>query len=227
MLYMKTKLVLLSALLGLSINAASAEVPAIDGSLGLGFTSKDDRRGSILSTDALQGTLGLSSDLGVATLNADFLTSFDSADTGSDTNELTVGLNREIIDGLAGTLGLYNTDIENGESSLELLVSLQYEVPNLDLDSSLTYYRDVDDEYETLQVSLGCVFDLDVVDLGVAGILGQTEDASTQDRDYHGVSATATKSLNDRVNVYADVALTDSDVRDSTTQWGIGVNLNF
>lgn len=224
---MKNKLLLLSALLGLSINAASAEVPSIDGSLGLGFTSKDDRRGSILSTDALQGTIGLSSDFGFADLTADFLTSFDSADTGSDTNELTVGLSRDIVAGLEGTLGLYNTDIEAGESSLEFLVGLEFEIPTLEIDSSLTYYRDVDDDYDTIEVSLGYTLDLDVVNLGIAGVAGNTEDQGTQDRDYYGIGAGLTKSINDRIGVYADVLLTDSDARENTTQWGLGVNLSF
>ncbi len=57
--------------------------------------------------------------------------------------------------------------------------------------------------------------------------LGNTDVSSVADSTYLGAKLTATKTIKDNVNLYADVALSDNDTRDNETLWGVGLSVKF
>ena len=69
--------------------------------------------------------------------------------------------------------------------------------------------------------------DLDIIGLELAGILGNTDTSATNDSTYYGAKLTASKTIKENLNLYADLALSDNDVRSNETVWGIGLNVKF
>ena len=76
---MKTKLVSLLALLGLSINAASAEATNINGNMGTKYSSDYHRRGQLVSEEAIQAQVGFNVGLGAVDVFGDFFTNQSTA----------------------------------------------------------------------------------------------------------------------------------------------------
>jgi hypothetical protein len=207
----------------LTINAASAE-EAFTGSAGTKFTSDYNRRGELLSAEALQAQVGFNtSALGVDVFG-DFFTN-QSTDSEVDTNEVTVGISTPLFeDSFNAYLGVYNTDTDNTDNSLEAFVSLQ---ANVLLSPTVSLYRDTDDALYTFEGQLSYDVDFDLANLNLAGVYGNTDTSVTQDRTYYGAKVTATKSLKDNIDIYTDIALTDTSDRGNETVWGVGLNVSF
>ena len=222
---MKTK-ALMMALSCLCINAASAEAPAVSGDVGAKYASDYHRRGAALSEEAIQAQVGFNIGIGAVDLFGDIFTNQNSESSGNDTDETTFGLSTSLMDDVFNAyLGVYNTDTGVGDSDLEAFASLQ---ANVALSPTVSIYRDTDDSLYTYEGQLSYDLDLlDTVGLELAGILGNTETSSTTDRTYFGAKLTATKTVKDNINMYADVALSDSDDRDNETIWGVGVSVKF
>jgi len=127
-------------------------------------------------------------------------------------------------DSLSAYLGVYNTDTGAGEDDLEAFVSIQF---NTLLTPKVSAYRDTDDSLYTFEGQVSYDIDLDVVGLELAGILGNTDTSSTNDSTYYGARLTASKTIKENLNLYADLALSDNDVRSNETVWGIGLNVKF
>ena len=224
---MKTKLItLVIALLGLSINVASAEAPAVNGNVGAKYASDYHRRGAALSEEAIQAQVGFNIGVGSVDLFGDIFINQNSESSGSDTDETTFGLSKSLMDDTFNAyIGVYNTDVGVGDSNLEAFASVQ---ANVVLSPTVSIYRDTDDSLYTYEGQLSYDLDLlEVVGLELAGILGNTDVSSTTDRSYFGAKLTATKTVRDDVNIYADVSLSDSDDLDTETIWGIGLNVKF
>ena len=95
---MKTKITtVLSVLLGLFINAASAEEANLQGDVGLQYASQNYFRGQSVSEEALQASIG--ADFDVAGLGAfvDFATS-QSLESGEDKHDTAVGIKTSFLD---------------------------------------------------------------------------------------------------------------------------------
>ena len=91
----------------------------------------------------------------------------------------------------------------------------------------MSLYRDTDESLYTFEGQVSYDVDLEVVNLELAGILGNTELTSATDSTYYGAKVTATKSIKENLNLYADVSLSDNDIRDNETVWGLGLNVSF
>jgi hypothetical protein len=91
----------------------------------------------------------------------------------------------------------------------------------------LSVYRDTDDSLYTFEGQLSHEVDLNIVNLELAGILGNTDTSATTDSTYFGAKVTASKTIKENLNLYADVALSDNDVRDNETVWGVGLSVKF
>ena len=207
----------------LTINAASAE-EAFTGSAGTKYSSDYNRRGELLSAEALQAQVGFNtSALGVDVFG-DFFTNQSTGDD-ADTNEVTVGVGTSLFeDSFNAYLGVYNTDTDNTDNTLEAFVSLQ---ANVFLSPTVSLYRDTDDELYTFEGQLSYDVDFDLANVNLAGVYGNTDTSVTQDRTYYGAKVTATKSLKDNIDIYTDVALTDTSDRGNETVWGVGLNVSF
>lgn len=222
---MNNKLVKLIALLGLSINVASAEAPEVNGNLGTKFSSDYHRRGQVVSQEAVQAQVGFNVGLGGVDIFGDFFTNQSTASDGGNNDELTVGLGSSFFeDKLNAYVGIYNTDNSELGDNLEAFVSLGLDFP---LSPTVSVYRDTDDSLYTFEGQVSYGVDLDVVNLELAGILGNTDVSSAIDSTYLGAKLTATKTIKDNVNLYADVALSDNDTRDNETLWGVGLSVKF
>lgn len=215
-----------AALLGaITVNAASAEAPAFSGNVGTKFSSDYHRRGEILSAEAIQAQVGFSTEALGVDVFGDFFKNHGTDDGSVDTNEITIGVSTPLFDSaMDAYLGVYNTDTDGKESSLEAFVSLE---ANLPLSPTISVYRDTEDALYTFEGQLSYDVDLDLVGLQLAGILGNTDSSVTNDNTYFGAKITATKTIGDNVDIYADVALSDTDERENETLWGIGLSVKF
>ena len=222
---MNNKLVKLIALLGLSINVASAEAPEVNGNLGTKFSSDYHRRGQLVSQEAIQAQVGFNVGLGGVDVFGDFFTNQSTSSDGADNDELTVGLGNSFFeDKLSAYVGIYNTDNSESGDNLEAFASLGLDFP---LSPTVSVYRDTDDSLYTFEGQVSYGVDLEIVNLELAGILGNTDVSSAVDSTYFGATLTATKTIKDNVDLYADVSLSDNDTRDNETLWGVGLSVKF
>lgn len=222
---MNTKLVKLIALLGLSVNVASAEAPEVNGNIGTKFSSDYHRRGQLVSQEAIQAQVGFNVDLGGVDVFGDFFTNQSSSSNGADNDELTVGLGSSFFeDKLSAYVGVYNTDNSELGNNLEAFASLSLDFP---LSPTVSVYRDTDDSLYTFEGQVSYGIDLEVVNLELAGILGNTDVSSAIDSTYLGAALTATKTFKGNVDLYADVSVSDNDTRDNETLWGVGLSVKF
>lgn len=222
---MNNKLVQLIALLGLSINVASAEAPQVNGNMGTKYSSDYHRRGELVSQGAIQAQVGFNVGLGAVDVFGDFFTNQSTSSDGADNNELTVGLGSSFFeDKLDAYVGIYNTDNSILGDSLEAFASVGL---NLPLSPTVSVYRDTDDSLYTFEGQVSYGVDLEVVNVELAAILGNTDVSSAVDSTYLGAKLTATKTVKNNVDIYADVALSDNDTRDNETLWGVGLSIKF
>ena len=220
---MKLKIITAALLSALIVNASSAEPAAVVGHVGTKYTSDYDRRGELLSAEAIQAQVGFNVGVGGLDVFGDFHTN-QATDADVDTNELTVGVGSGFFeDKLNAYIGVYNTESTGGASDLEAFAIVQLDTL---LDPAFAVYRDTDDSFYTFEGQVSHTFDLQVVDLKVGGVYGNTETSAAADSTYTGARASLSKSF-DNLNVFTDVAVTDSDLRSNQTIWGVGLNLKF
>jgi len=223
---MKTKLIILvAALLGLSSNVASGEDSSIQGGMGTKFSSDYDRRGQLVSQEAIQAQVDLSVDLAGVDVFGKFFTNQSSDSSGSDNIELNIGVGKSLFeDNINAYLGVYNTDNSSSGDTVETFLSIE---ANTALSPKVTAYRDNDSELYTFEGQLSQELDLEFFAIELAGILGNTELTSATDSTYYSAALTASKQLKDNVSLYADIALSDSDLRSQERIWGIGLDVRF
>ena len=223
---MKTKLIILvAALWGLSSNVASGEDSSIQGGMGTKFSSDYDRRGQLVSQEAIQAQVDLSVDLAGVDVFGKFFTNQSSDSSGSDNIELNIGVGKSLFeDNINAYLGVYNTDNSSSGDTVETFLSIE---ANTALSPKVTAYRDNDSELYTFEGQLSQELDLEFFAIELAGILGNTELTSATDSTYYSAALTASKQLNDNVSLYADIALSDSDLRSQGRIWGIGLDVRF
>ena len=222
---MKIKLTLIALLCALQTNVASAEDLNVGGNIGTKFSSDYHRRGQLVSEEAIQAQVGFTVGLGQVDVFGDFFTNQSTASTGVDNDELTVGLGTSLFeDNLNAYLGVYNTDRSTGGDNLEAFASVGI---NAFLSPSVSVYRDTDASLYTFEGQVSYDIDLDVVGLEIAAMLGNTDLTTSNDSTYYGAKVTATKTVKDNVNLYADLALSDTDTRENETLWGVGLSVKF
>jgi outer membrane usher protein FimD/PapC len=223
---MKTQLtILVTALLGLFINAASAEAPDLSGNVGLEYSSQHYFRGQSVSTDTLQASIG--ADFDVAGLGAfvDFSTN-QSLDVGDDKQDASVGVQTSFLDeSISVSVGLFHYEYTEGAAELEGFVGATY---NTTLSPTVRLYRNTDEGLSTYEASISHNLDLGVADLRLGAGIGVTDLTTDTDSDYYEVSAVASRSLSDNINIFGAVSYNDADNRsDSDTFGGFGLSVKF
>ena len=222
---MKVKLTIAGLFSALLINAASAEGPDVQGEVSTRYTTDYHRRGAELSAEAIQAQVGFNVGLGSVDVFGDFFTNQSTGGSDINTDELTIGLGTGLFDdNINAYLGVYNTDSDGSESTLEAFAAIS---GNYLLSPTISFYRDTDDNLNTFEGSLSHTFDLSVVDLKLTGNAGTTDVSTSTDYTYTGARATVSKDINDSVNLYTDLAITDTDTRDNETVWGMGLSVRF
>jgi len=221
---MKTKLVsLIVALMGFNINVASAG--NVNGSAGAKFSSEYHRRGEVISQNAVQAQVGANTNVGGLDVFADFFTNQGTESGATNSNEITVGAGGSLFgDKLTAYIGVYNTDMSNSAAVLEGFISLSVDAP---LNPTVKAYRGTSNNLNTFEGQLSHSFDLKVAELTLTGVLGNTETSQSTDSTYSGISASASRSIGENLNVYADISLSDTNSRDYETFWGTGISVKF
>ena len=120
---------------------------------------------------------------------------------------------------------MYNTDHSaNQDSTLEGFLSVS---ENTILTPTFNYYQDDEDDYETFEGRLTYDVDLDLVNLGIGGSLGSADSLAAENQTYTALTATFSRTVGDNMNIFADLAVSDTDSRDHESFWGVGLNLQF
>ena len=201
---MKNTKIIITALLGLFINVASAE----NYSAEIRYTSDYFYRGALKTSQAVQSSVGLSASGGGLGFSAGAFTN-QAVDSGSDTYILSAGISKSFVDELLSAYaGVNHVEDVAGAAALEAQVSIGLNWP---LSPSLSVYRDLDDSLYTYELALSHELDLEVLSLGLNGSIGNTETSSSADNSYYTVGAVASRSLSDNSTVSLGVTHVDSD----------------
>jgi len=222
---MKTTTTILSVLLGLFINVASAEEANLQGNVGLEYTSQNYFRGQSVSEEALQASIG--ADFDVAGLGAfvDFSTS-QSLEAGEDKHDTAVGVKTSFLDDtLSVSVGLLHYEYTAGDAELEGFVGATY---NTILSPTMRFYRNTDESLSTYEAAVSHGFDLGLAELTLGAGIGVTDLTTAVDSDYYELSALAARSITDSVDAFATFRYNDADNRsESDTFGGIGFSVKF
>jgi len=203
---MKITKLIVTALCGFIINAASAE----SFSAGINYASDYFYRGSLKSSEAIQSSVGFSASGGGVDFSAGAFTN-QVVGSGSDTYILSAGVSKAFADDLISLYGGVN-HVEDvaGAAALEAQVSLGL---NWHLSPTVNVYRDLDDALYTYELVLGHDFDLDAT--------------SSVDNTYYTVGASATRALSDSADLELGVVHVDSDTISNEYVFEVGVSLRF
>jgi hypothetical protein len=217
---MKTKLSIITVLLGLCVNVASAGT----GSAGVGYTSDYFRRGALVSEEAVQANasvgfkaLGLDSSVGIFTNQA-------MASGGVDTYIINAGVSGAWGDTVGLSAGLEHAELISGDASLEVVVGLSVDTV---LSPTLSVYRDTDDALYTLEVAVSHDVELKIASLGLNASYGNSDVTATSNIDYYSVGASLSRSLSENSTLHGSVAYVDSDSIDSESILGLGLSVKF
>lgn len=221
----KTKLTLFAALILGSVSLNGAEETSLEGSVSTKYTSDYARRGALLSDEAMQASVGFATDVSGFDVFGDFQTNQSTGSSGADTDELTLGVGTSFMDNLLNaSFGVYNTDHSLADSSLEGFVSIAL---NTTLSPRVSFYQDTDESLQTFEGGLSYSSDLNVAELSIDGVLGSTDTITTDGQTYTGLSAQLAKNVNDDLNIFTDLSVSDAESRDYETLWGVGLNISF
>ena len=223
---MKTKITtLVSVLIGLSINAASAEEADLTGDVGLEYSSQHYFRGQSVSEEALQASVG--ADFDVAGLGAfvDFSTS-QSLEEGEDKHDTAVGVQTSFLDdSLSVSVGLLHYEYTAGDAELEGFIGATY---NTLLSPTMRFYRNTDESLTTYEAAVSHGFDVGIADLTLGAGIGITDLTPTTESDYYELSASATRAITDSIDAFASFSYNDADNRsDADTFGGLGFRVKF
>ncbi len=214
---MKTK-TYITALLCLISNVATA------GSVSVGYASDYFRRGAIISSEAVQSSLSLGTDVGG--LNASVGASTNqSTSGGSDAYVIEFGASKELGELLNVYIGLEHFEQVAGDAMLDARLSVGFDTV---LSPSATLYRNTSDDLYTFELSAKHGFDLELADLCVHGLYGNTDASTSVNEDYYGVGAIASRSVSDSANLALSYDYFDSDLMsDGESVLGLTLSVNF
>jgi hypothetical protein len=216
---MKNKLITIIALLGLTINVASAG----NGSAGIGYASDYFREGSLVSAEALQASAsyelkagGLDAGLGVFTNQP--------TDGGVDTYIIDASISKALNDTFSASLGLEHTEFVAGVATLDVTASVSL---NAILNPSLTVKRDTEDDLYVVEVSASHDLDFEVAKLRLGALYGNSDVSATSNVDYYSVGAQVSRSLSENSSVEASLDYVDSDLIENESIFGVGITVKF
>lgn len=212
---MKTK-TYITALLCLISNVATA------GSVSVGYASDFFRRGAILSDEAVQASASVGAD--VAGFNASIGASTNqSVAGGSDAYLIEVGASRQLADLLNVYVGLEHFEEVAGDSYLDARVSLGFDTV---LSPTATVYRNTSDDLYTFELSAKHGLDLEIADICVHALYGNTDSSTSVNEDYYGVGATASRSVSENAEISLSYDYYDSDLIADGDESVVGISLS-
>lgn len=197
---------------------------AIAGSLSVGYASDYFRRGAILSSEAVQSSVSLDTDIGG--LNASVGASTNQSTTGgSDAYTIEFGASKQLGELLNVYIGLEHFEQVAGDAVLDARISIGFDTI---LSPSVTLYRNTSDDLYTFELSAKHGFDIKVADLCLHGLYGNTDASSSVNEDYYGLGAIASKAVSDSASLGLSYDYFDSDLMsDGESVVGLSLSVNF
>lgn len=212
---MKTK-TYITALLCLISNVAIA------GSTSIGYTSDFFRRGSILSGEAVQASASVGAD--VAGFNTSVGASTNqSVSGGSDAYTMEFGVSKQLGELLNAYVGLEHFEEPAGNSVLDARVSLGLDTV---LSPSATVYRNTSDDLYTFELSVKHGLDLEITDVCVHALYGNTDSSASVNEDYYGIGAIASRSVSENAELSLSYDYYDSDLIADGDESVVGISLS-
>jgi len=214
---MKTK-TYITALLCLISNVATA------GSVSVGYASDYFRRGAVLSSESVQSSLSLDSDLAGLSASAGVSTNLPTAG-GSDSYLMEAGASKQLSDLLNVYIGLEHFEEVAGNSNLDARVSLGFSSV---LSPTLTVYRNTSDDLYTFELSAKHGVDNEIADLCFHALYGNTDVTSSINEDYYGLGVIASKSVSENSTLGLSYDYFDSDlISNGESVLGLSLSVNF
>lgn len=214
---MKTK-TYITALLCLIFNVATA------GSVSVGYTSDYFRRGAVLSSESVQSSLSLDSDVAGLSASVGVSTNLPTAG-GSDSYLMEAGASKQLSELLNVYIGLEHFEELAGDSNLDARVSLEL---SSFLSPTLTVYRNTSDDLYTFELSAKHGVDNDIADLCFHALYGNTDITSSINEDYYGLGVIASKSVSENSTLGLSYDYFDSDlISNGESVLGLSLSVNF
>lgn len=217
---MNSTKIIVSALLGFFINAASAQ----QNSANIGYTSDYFYRGASIAEESVQSSISSSYELSSVTLSAGAFTN-QAVENGSDVYILTAGASKSFADDLVSVYGgLNHFENVDGASLFEFAVSADLSVP---LSPTVNLYRSFDDDLFTWEIGVSHKFDLEVAGICLHALYGESELTEALESDYFTAGANLSKAISDNAEVILSADYVDSDVSEDEWVFGGAVSINF
>lgn len=208
----------ITALLCLISNVATA------GSVSVGYASDYFRRGAILSSEAVQSSVSLDTDVSGFSASVGASTN-QSVAGGSDAYTIELGASKQLGELLNVYVGLEHFEEVAGDAMLDARVSVGFDTI---LSPSATLYRNTSDDLYTFELSAKHGFDVEFAKLCVHGLYGNTDASASINEDYYGIGAIASKSVSDNADLALSYDYFDSDLMaDGESVLGLSFSINF
>ena len=204
---MKTKLLTLTALAALSINAAFAG----SGSLSTGYGSDVFRRGSLIAEDSLQTSASYVTTKGGFDVSVGAQTAH-STGADSDVYILSGGIGKSLGSLLSVYGGIEHFEQLDGASNLDVVLSADL---NTILNPTISAARNVDENQYTFEAGLSHDLSINGVDLSVRGTISNTDLNNGDNVDYYSVGIGASKDITKNLALSLSVDQVNSDVIES------------
>ena len=216
---MNTKLSITMAIICLFSNAASAST----GSVSAGYASDYFYRGGLVATESVQAGANYGADLSGFKASLDIATN-QSVDGGADAYVINSGLSKEIGELVNVYLGLHHFELVEGNSNLD--VELGFNLGTV-LNPSISIFRNASDDLYTFELGANHQLDLDVVELCLHALYGNTDLTESTDADYWLVGAKVSKSISENADLSLSYDYVDSDIIDEESILGAALTVSF
>lgn len=213
-----TKLIV-TALLGLIINVASAQ----NYSAELGYASDYFYRGGLKSEEAVQASFVAKTELSGLDVSARVFTN-QAVSSGSDSYQLNLCAGKSINDLLSIYGGLNHFEDVTGDALFEAKIAVKLKAL---LSPSVNVYRSFDDDLYTFEVGVKHQFEFNLADLCLHASAGNTDLTESLDSDYYAFGAKASRDFAQNASIALSVDRIDSDLIDSEWVFGVSVSTNF
>jgi hypothetical protein len=215
----KTKLII-TALLGFFINAASAETY----SLGTKYASDYFFRGSLMTQESIQADLGVNGEVFGLDYSANAFTN-QSVESGVDTYILNAGLSTSFFGDLLETYaGIGHIENVSGEALME--ASLRLSIDTV-LSPTVSFFRNLDESLYTSELSLSHDLDLDFASLGILGSIGISDLTNSNSETYYSLGANASRSIAEKSEISFGIERVDSNLIEAEYVFALGVSTQF
>lgn len=217
---MNTTKIIVTALLGFIINAASAQ----QNSANIGYSSDYFYRGAAVAEESVQSSIGTSYELSSVTLSAGAFTN-QAVENGSDVYILTAGASKSFADELVSVYGgLNHVEDVDGASLFEFALSGEL---NTLLSPTVNLYRSFDDDLFTWEIGVSHKLDLESIGVCLHALYGESELSEVVDSEYFTAGANVSKDISDNADFVLSADYVDSDVSEDEWVFGGSVSIRF